>query len=105
VLGLLWEYLRSSGIRCEVSIKRKQRHESFAFTLASARDSAAWLLLAWLASIRAVSALLGVITIEFFQATAGYVLLLSALTSATLLAIYGIARAGEDGRSTRQRSS
>jgi hypothetical protein len=54
------------------------------------RDFAAWLLLARLASIWAVSALLGVITIEFFQATAGYVLLLSALTSTTLLAIHEI---------------
>jgi glucan phosphoethanolaminetransferase (alkaline phosphatase superfamily) len=51
---------------------------------------AAWLLLAWFASIWAVSALLGVVTVEFFQATAGYVLLLSALTSTTSLAISGI---------------
>jgi hypothetical protein len=54
------------------------------------RDFAAWLLLAWLASIWAVSALLGDITIEFFQATTGYVLLLSALTSTILLAIHEI---------------
>jgi hypothetical protein len=51
---------------------------------------AAWLLLAWFASIWAVSALLGVVTVEFFQATAGYVLLLSALTSTTSLATSGI---------------
>jgi hypothetical protein len=51
---------------------------------------AAWLLPAWFASIWAVSALLGVVTVEFFQATAGYVLLLSALTSTTSLATSGI---------------
>jgi hypothetical protein len=48
------------------------------------------LLPAWLASIWAVSALLGVFTVEFFQATAGYVLLLSALISTTSLATSGI---------------
>jgi len=55
---------------------------------------AAWLLLAWFASIWAVSALLGVVTVEFFQATAGYVLLLSALTSTTSLATSGIIARG-----------
>ncbi|MFZ8854908.1 MAG: hypothetical protein ACO2OQ_01930 [Thermofilaceae archaeon] len=55
---------------------------------------AAWLLLAWFASIWAVSALLGVFTVEFFQATAGYVLLLSALTSTTSLATSGIIARG-----------
>jgi hypothetical protein len=50
-------------------------------------DYVGWLLLAWLALTWVVSAFFGFITLEFFEGTAGYVVLLSALTSAALLAI------------------
>jgi len=50
-------------------------------------DYAGWLLLAWLALTWVVSAFFGFITLEFFERTAGYVVLLSALTSTALLAI------------------
>ena len=50
-------------------------------------DYAGWLLLAWLALTWVVSAFFGFITLEFFEGTAGYVVLLSALTSTALLAI------------------
>jgi purine-cytosine permease-like protein len=50
-------------------------------------DYAGWLLLAWFALTWVVSAFFGFITLEFFERTAGYVVLLSALTSTALLVI------------------